>query len=249
MPYGVRAGVVTESVAEPEDAARRVAGDLDLVELPALVARADEVLEAVLGPLDGPAEPHRRVRDQDLLGIEEHDLRAEAAPVSGATTSTLNSGRPKIRARPFLMGSGACVELHTRSWPVRASCSATTPRAPRSGCRSSARCRAAPGSTCAARRTPRRVPTRWTTRAARFPGTSAWTSGPPAGRPPRGRRPPARARTGRRSARRRPRPRSGRPPRRTRPARPRSAPRRPRAAAGSADGSGPDAGSGEATAG
>ena len=50
-------------------------------------------------------------------------------PVSGTTTSTLNSGRPKIRARPFLIGSGAWVELHTRSWPVRASCSATTPRA------------------------------------------------------------------------------------------------------------------------
>jgi hypothetical protein len=49
-------------------------------------------------------------------------------PVSGAITSTLNSGRPNIRASPFLIGSGAWVELQTRSPPVRASYSATTPR-------------------------------------------------------------------------------------------------------------------------
>ena len=91
-------------------------GDLDVVELPALLARADEVLEAVLGPLDGPAEPHRRVRDQDLLGIEEHDLRAEAAAdVRRDRPPPGTPGSPKIRASPFLMGSGACVEVHTRS--------------------------------------------------------------------------------------------------------------------------------------
>ena len=80
MPYGVYApGVVTEPVAQAEDSPRRVAGNLHVVELAPLVARADEVLQAVLRPLDGPAEPHRRVGDQDLLGVEEHDLRAEAA--------------------------------------------------------------------------------------------------------------------------------------------------------------------------
>ncbi len=44
-------------------------------------------------------------------------------------TSTLNSGSPNSRASPFLIGNGAWVETHTRSLPVRASYSATTPRA------------------------------------------------------------------------------------------------------------------------
>ena len=32
-------------------------------------------------------------------------------PTSGAITSTWNSGRPNMRASPFLMGSGACVDV------------------------------------------------------------------------------------------------------------------------------------------
>jgi len=47
------AGVVKEPVTEAEDPTGLVTGDLDVVELPALVAGADEVLQAVLGPLDG----------------------------------------------------------------------------------------------------------------------------------------------------------------------------------------------------
>ena len=35
-------------------------------------------------------------------------------PTSGAITSTWNSGRPNMRASPFLIGSGACVDVHTR---------------------------------------------------------------------------------------------------------------------------------------
>jgi hypothetical protein len=42
-------------------------------------------------------------------------------PMSGAMTSTLNSGSPNSRASPFLIGNGAWVETHTRSLPVRSS--------------------------------------------------------------------------------------------------------------------------------
>ncbi len=81
MPYGrVGAGVVNEPVAEPEDAPRLVDRDLDLVALTALLARADEVLPPILGPLHRPAELHGGVRHQDLLRIEEHDLGAERRP-------------------------------------------------------------------------------------------------------------------------------------------------------------------------
>ena len=53
--------------------------DLDVMALAALLIRADEVLPAILGPLHRPAKLHGRVRHQDLLGIEEHDLGAEAS--------------------------------------------------------------------------------------------------------------------------------------------------------------------------
>jgi hypothetical protein len=86
---------VAEPVPEPEDPSLGVAGHLDLVELPALVARADEVLEAILRPLDGPSEAHRRVRDQDLLGIEEHDLRAEPAARVGGDDLDLELREPE----------------------------------------------------------------------------------------------------------------------------------------------------------
>ena len=103
----------------------------------------------------------------------------KAPPMSGAITSTLNSGRPKIRASPFLIGSGAWVEIHALSVPARASNSATTPRVSmglpqlrsihsRSRSTRAARAKAASGS-----------PTRCTSRPARLAGTSACTSGDP----------------------------------------------------------------------
>ncbi len=210
------------------------------------MARADEVLEAVLGPLDGPAEPHRRVRDQDLLGIEEHDLRAEAAPGVGRDDLHLELRQPedpreavldrerRLRRAPHPELAGPRVVLgHDAARLDRAPAAPLDVRAA-PGARGRPCANAASGS-----------PTRWTTRAARFPGTSAWTRGAPgsAGRLEVGDHRQA-ARTRRRSARRRPRPRSDRRPRRTRPALPCSAPRRPQAAAGSADGSAPDGGSG-----
>ena len=251
MPYGrVGPGVVTEPVPEPEDPAGRVAGDLDVVELPALVAGADEVLEAVLGPLDGAAEPHRRVRDQDLLRVEEHDLRAEAAPgVRGDDLDlelrqpedprqTVLDGERRLRRAPHPELAGPRVVL--RHDAARLDRAAAAPLdvepLPQDVGRPRERRVWVPHPLGEARRA---VPghVRVDERAA--------------GR--RGRLEVGHRRQGlvrrRRSGRRRPPPRSGPRPPRTRRARPRSGPRRPRAAAGSADGSGPDGGSGAATAG
>ena len=97
--------------------------------------------------------------------------------MSGAITSTWNSGRPKIWASPCLMGSGACVDVHTRSTPVRGSCSAATPR-PSIGLPQLRSMTSRSERTRAARRNaPSGSPTCCGKRAARLPGTSAWTSG------------------------------------------------------------------------
>ena len=50
-----------------------------VVHLPALLRRRVEVLLAIFGPLERPAETHRRPRQEQLLRIEHHDLRPEAA--------------------------------------------------------------------------------------------------------------------------------------------------------------------------
>ena len=53
--------------------------ELDGVDLRPLLDRADEILAAVLDVFDRPAELHRRHRHQQLVGIEEQHLLAEAA--------------------------------------------------------------------------------------------------------------------------------------------------------------------------
>ena len=76
--WAIRAGVVQEPSLQREDAAGVVHPHHDLVDLPTLLGRPDEVLPPVLGPLDRDAEAARRPWDQDLLRIELHDLDAEA---------------------------------------------------------------------------------------------------------------------------------------------------------------------------
>src|SRR5206468_5512796 len=66
----VRAGVRDGVVADADDDAVLVIADLDLVVLLAAVRRRDEVLPAVLDPLDRQAELPRAETDQDLLGID-----------------------------------------------------------------------------------------------------------------------------------------------------------------------------------
>ncbi len=74
----VGAAVVDEVVVEREHAPVVVEAHLDLVHLPAFLIDRCEMLLAVLGPLDGSAQLHRRERDQQLVRVEEHDLRPEA---------------------------------------------------------------------------------------------------------------------------------------------------------------------------
>ena len=68
-----------EPVLERQDAAVGGRAHAHVVDLPALVVRAEEVLAAVLDPLHRHAEPPRGPRDQHLLGVELDDLDAEAA--------------------------------------------------------------------------------------------------------------------------------------------------------------------------
>ena len=75
----VGAGVEQERVAHAEDAPVARQRHFRVVQLAALLRRGVEVLLPILGPLDRPAEPHRRPGNQQLLRVEHHDLRPEAA--------------------------------------------------------------------------------------------------------------------------------------------------------------------------
>ena len=75
----VGAAVVDEIVVERDHAAVVVVANLDLVHLAALLVDRDEMLLSIFGPLDRPAQLHSRVRHEQLVGVEEHDLRPEPA--------------------------------------------------------------------------------------------------------------------------------------------------------------------------
>ena len=75
----VGAGIVEEHVLDAEDAAVGSERNFGIVRLPALLGRGEEVFEPVLDPFDRTIEFPRRPRDHDLFGIEQHDLRPEAA--------------------------------------------------------------------------------------------------------------------------------------------------------------------------
>ena len=91
----VCAAVVDEVVAQRQHPTLGVETDLDLVHLSPLLVHGGEMLLAVLGPLDRPAELHRRVRDEELVGIEEHDLRPEAAAHVGRDDLDVRLGEAK----------------------------------------------------------------------------------------------------------------------------------------------------------
>jgi len=69
---------VDEVVVEREHTPVAVEANLDLVHLSPFLVDRGEMLLAVFGPFDGPAQLHRRERDQQLVRVEEHDLRPEA---------------------------------------------------------------------------------------------------------------------------------------------------------------------------
>ncbi len=91
----VGAGVVQERVLDPEDAAVARQRDLRVVDLAALLGRGEEVLGTVLDPFDRLLEPEGEPGDQHLLGIEHHDLGAEAAADEGRHEPHLVLGEPE----------------------------------------------------------------------------------------------------------------------------------------------------------
>ena len=72
------AAIDDEIIAQREDAAVVVEADLDIVDLVARMARAHQVLAAVLDPLHRPPQPARQEWDQQVLRIDV-PLEAEAA--------------------------------------------------------------------------------------------------------------------------------------------------------------------------
>ena len=79
MGADVRAEVRREPVDERHDPIVGVEPDLDVVVLLPRVVGGHEMLAAVLDPLHGPPEPHRRPGDDEVLRVELA-AHAEAAP-------------------------------------------------------------------------------------------------------------------------------------------------------------------------
>ena len=75
----VGAAVVEEAVPDAEDAAVPGRRHLDPVHHQPLVVGADEVLAAVLDPLDRAPQQAGGEGDQHLFGVDQEDLHAEAA--------------------------------------------------------------------------------------------------------------------------------------------------------------------------
>ena len=96
----VRTCVMNEVVGESQDLAFTVEADLDLVHLAALVVDGGEVLAAVFSPLDRPAELHRGVRHQELVRVEEHDLRPKAAADVGRDDIHARFGQAEQHRQP-----------------------------------------------------------------------------------------------------------------------------------------------------
>ena len=103
---GVGPRVVHEPVAQAEDAAVPVDGDLNGVELAALLVRGEQVLATVLGPLHGPGEPDGGERHEDLLREEEHDLGPEAPADVGRDHLDVELGEPEDPRQAVLHGKG-----------------------------------------------------------------------------------------------------------------------------------------------
>ena len=84
-----RAGIVQKIVLEADHPAILRGRDFESVDLRALLGGADEVLDPVLDVLDRATEFHRRQRHQKLVGVEHHDLLAEAAADIGGDDADL----------------------------------------------------------------------------------------------------------------------------------------------------------------
>src|SRR6516162_10640001 len=97
--------------------------------LRALLRGGEEMFGAVLDPFNGPLESDCHPGQQHLLGIEHHDLGAEAAADERSHHPHLTrSDSFSMAARPLRTTTGAWVVSHTVSRSALASQSATTPR-------------------------------------------------------------------------------------------------------------------------
>ena len=96
----VRAAVVDEVVAQRQHAAVAVETDLDLVDLAALLVDRGEVLLSVLRPLHRAAELHRREWDEQLVRIEQHDLRSEPSSHIGSDDLDARLGKAEQDGKP-----------------------------------------------------------------------------------------------------------------------------------------------------
>ena len=96
----IRAGVVQEAVPESDHLTRFQRGQLDIVNLRALLRRADEVLATVLDVFHRPVQPHGGHRDQELVRIEEQHLLAEAAAHVGRDDAHLVFVEVENRGEP-----------------------------------------------------------------------------------------------------------------------------------------------------
>ncbi len=102
----IRAGVVQEFVAHPQDAP--VAGDCDLgvVDLTSFLGGGEEVLAPVFDPLDRPVQLDRPPGDKNFLGQEHHDLGAKGAAYERCDHSNLGLGQAQDLGQAVAHGDG-----------------------------------------------------------------------------------------------------------------------------------------------
>ena len=75
----VRTGVEQKRIADAENLSVCGQRHFGVVHLSAFLRRREKVFLPIFRPLERPAEPDRRPRDDAFFGIEHHDLRPEAA--------------------------------------------------------------------------------------------------------------------------------------------------------------------------
>ena len=103
------------------DATCGVERDLGVMDLAALLVRTDEVLPAVLRPLHVATQSQRGIREEDLLRVEDHDLRAEAAADVGRLQVELIRGQAEQPAKAELERDRRlrrCPDAHPTATPV-----------------------------------------------------------------------------------------------------------------------------------
>ena len=71
---GIGACVMQEDIVDAQDSTVSVECDFGIVELSTLVGGGDEILGAILDPLDGPVQTHRCPGNEHFLLVEHHDL-------------------------------------------------------------------------------------------------------------------------------------------------------------------------------